>query len=138
MHRNLVTEVEGGLESQTKARWPNLGQYEINDHTVYYCRHTTTTCAPTSESSEQDMEFFYEQPKTTLKHSKKQELNLLMGDFNAKVGKGAEDNSVDQFGLETRNDRVDRLIQFYQGGQCNNEHILPADHNLLLRRVGST
>ena len=142
----------------SEVRWPNLGQCEINDNTVYNCGDTTTrnkngvaiivnkevknsvlsfigisdrvailkinakpfnmniiqAYAPTSGSSEQEVEVFYEQLKAALKHTKKQELNLLMGDFNAKVGKGAVDSTVGQFGLGTRNDRGDRLIQFCQ------------------------
>ncbi|XP_044755090.1 craniofacial development protein 2-like [Coccinella septempunctata] len=69
------------------------------------------TYAPTSESSEQEL---YEQLKMALNHTKKQELNIIMGDFNAKIGKGTVDTTVGQFGLGTRNDRGDRLIQFCQ------------------------
>lgn len=49
-----------------------------------------------------------------LKHTKQQEINVLLGDFNAKGGKGVVDNTVGHIGLGTRIDREDRLIQFCQ------------------------
>lgn len=70
--------------------------------------------APTSESSDQEIEIFYEQLQTALKYTKKQKVRFLLGDFNAKVGKGSVGNVVGNFGLGMRNDRGDRLIQFCQ------------------------
>ena len=35
-----------------------------------------------------------------------------MEDFNAKIGKGAQDNTVDPYGLGERNERGDRLKIF--------------------------
>ncbi|XP_030751543.1 craniofacial development protein 2-like [Sitophilus oryzae] len=43
--------------------------------------------APTSESSDQEIEIFYEQLRTALKYTKKQEVNIPLGDFNAKVSR---------------------------------------------------
>ena len=42
---------------------------------------------------------------------KKTHYNVIMGDFNAKVGKGDED-CVGSFGYGVRNDRGDDLINF--------------------------
>ncbi|KAH1028346.1 hypothetical protein HUJ05_001707, partial [Dendroctonus ponderosae] len=52
----------------------------------------------------------------------KQEITIIMGDFNAKVGRGSVPGTTGDFGLGERNERRDRLIQFCQ------------DHNLLLTR----
>ena len=46
---------------------------------------------------------------------KKTHYNVIMGDFNAKVGKGDED-CVGSFGYGVRNDRGDDLINFFQIG----------------------
>lgn len=35
-----------------------------------------------------------------------------MGDLNAKVGQGRVDQVVGPFGLEERNDRVDKLVKW--------------------------
>src|SRR6476619_6123887 len=37
---------------------------------------------------------------------------IVMGDFNAVVGEGKEGRVVGEFGLEKRNDRSERLIEF--------------------------
>lgn len=58
------------------------------------------------------MEIFYEQIKVTLNHTEKQELNIIMGYFNAKIGKGAIGTTVGQFELRCRYDRGDYLVQF--------------------------
>ena len=41
-------------------------------------------------------------------------MNIIIGDFSANVGKGAVENIMGNYGLGTRNDRGDRLIQFFQ------------------------
>ena len=40
---------------------------------------------------------------------------IVLGDWNAVVGEGAEKGVVDPFGLGERNDRGDRLVQFCIG-----------------------
>lgn len=39
---------------------------------------------------------------------------MIMGDFNAKVGKGRVKDVVRNHGLRVRNKREDRLVQYYQ------------------------
>ena len=46
--------------------------------------------APTSVSSQEELEEFYNDLQTEMRH-KKTHYNVIMGDFNAKVGKGDED-----------------------------------------------
>ena len=43
--------------------------------------------APTSVSSQEELEEFYDDLQTEMRH-KKTHYNVIMGDFNAKVGKG--------------------------------------------------
>ena len=66
--------------------------------------------APTSVSSDEELEEFYDDLQTEMRH-KKTHYNVIMGDFNAKVGKGDED-CVGSFGYGVRNDRGDDLINF--------------------------
>lgn len=70
--------------------------------------------APTADKDEATIEEFYEQLEILMKMTKKHEVTLVMGDFNAKVGKGKVDDVVGNFGLGVRNDRGDRLIRFCQ------------------------
>ncbi|CAG9837494.1 unnamed protein product [Diabrotica balteata] len=49
-----------------------------------------------------------------MKMTKKHEVTMVMGDFNAKVGRGKVNEIVGNFGLGERNDRGDRLICFCQ------------------------
>ena len=44
--------------------------------------------------------------------AKNGEITLVLGDFNAKIGLGAENNIVGSYGLGERNLRGDRLVQF--------------------------
>ena len=43
--------------------------------------------APTQDDSEEEVEEFYEQFKSALKYIKFQEMLIIMGDWNAKVGR---------------------------------------------------
>lgn len=68
--------------------------------------------APTTDKSEEMVEEFYDQIREVLKSVKAGEVCVIMGDFNAKVGQGKEDDIVGNFGLGQRNERGDRLVQF--------------------------
>lgn len=70
--------------------------------------------APTSESNEQEIEEFYEQLRIAFKHTKKEEVNIILGDMNAKIGQGKVEDVVGGFGLRVRNERGERLIEFCQ------------------------
>ncbi|XP_055378335.1 craniofacial development protein 2-like [Condylostylus longicornis] len=70
--------------------------------------------APTADSSNSDIESFYSEISELLKLTKRHEMNIIMGDFNAKIGTGKVENIVRPFALGTRNDRGERLIQFCQ------------------------
>lgn len=70
--------------------------------------------APTADSPNDDVEKFYDEIKELLKVTKKHEVNIIMGDYNAKIGKGRFDQLVGPHGLGERNERGDRLLQFCQ------------------------
>lgn len=70
--------------------------------------------APTSEAEEVEIDQFYENVDNVLMQCKRHEINIVMGDLNAKVGKGRVDRVVGPFGLGERNDRGDRFVEWCQ------------------------
>ncbi|XP_030760715.1 craniofacial development protein 2-like [Sitophilus oryzae] len=68
--------------------------------------------APTAEKAEDEIEDFYRQLDQVLRLTKSNEINLVLGDFNAKVGKGRLGSVVGNYGLGERNDRGEKLIQY--------------------------
>lgn len=70
--------------------------------------------APTADSPEHEVEKFYDEVQELLRLTKKQDVNIIMGDFNAKIGNGQFEEIVGPYGLGERNERGDRLLQFCQ------------------------
>lgn len=70
------------------------------------------TYAPTTDYSEQDIEIYYEELQKVIKEVKSTEILIIMGDFNAKVGNGKQEDIVGGFGLGKQNERGERLFQF--------------------------
>ncbi|KAL1446457.1 hypothetical protein WDU94_005636 [Cyamophila willieti] len=68
--------------------------------------------APTSLSSEEDLETFYSDLKKAMQHTLSNEMTIILGDFNAKLGSGADGKLIGKFGLGTRNERGELLAQF--------------------------
>lgn len=71
--------------------------------------------APTAEKKyDHETEILYQQLDDVLNHLKKDEINFIMGDFNAKIGKGRRSDLVGEYGLGESNERGDRLYEFAQ------------------------
>lgn len=70
--------------------------------------------APTADKEQNEIEEFYDGISTITKCLKKHHVNVILGDFNAKIGKGKVTDIIGEYGLGIRNDRGDRLIQFCQ------------------------
>ena len=68
--------------------------------------------APTTEYSDEEIEEFYEDINKTLKNVKSDEVLIVMGDFNAKVGGEKHTSVTGRHGLGERNERGTRLIHF--------------------------
>ncbi|XP_017302944.1 craniofacial development protein 2-like [Diaphorina citri] len=74
--------------------------------------------APTLDSNEEEKNKFYDDLNDTLKHKAFQEILIVMGDFNAKVGNSKIDNIVGPHGLGTINSAGQDLINF-----CNENNM---------------
>jgi len=70
--------------------------------------------APTSTAADSVIEAFYKQLQETISGVPNQDLIILMGDFNAKVGsqQGNSNGAVGKFGFGQRNERGERLEEF--------------------------
>ena len=53
--------------------------------------------APTQDYSDEDIEQFYEEIQQAIKYTNSNEVLLVMGDFNAKVGMEAMEDVVGKF-----------------------------------------
>ncbi|XP_071580973.1 uncharacterized protein [Temnothorax nylanderi] len=75
--------------------------------------------APTAESTEEAIETFYEQLENTINDLPRGEIPVVMGDVNANIGRTTVIDQqlkevLGRFGMGTRNDRGDRMLQFCQ------------------------
>ena len=72
--------------------------------------------APTSTAANDDIDNFYNQLQDVMDSLPKNDVVLVIGDFNAKIGKGilhdVESKAIGKYGLGTRNERGDLLIDF--------------------------
>ena len=68
--------------------------------------------APTADKDDAGIEEFYENIETAMKQLKSQDIRLIMGDFNSKVGKGKNDTTIGTFGIGERNERGERLAEW--------------------------
>ena len=70
--------------------------------------------APTSNSEEAEVDWFYEGLQDLLELTPKKDVLFIIGDWNAKVGSQETPGVTGKFGLEIRNEAGQRLIQFCQ------------------------
>ena len=68
--------------------------------------------APTADKDEEELEKFYEAVETAEKQLKSQDIRIVMGDFNSKVGSERSDSVVGPFGIGEKNERGERLIEW--------------------------
>ena len=70
--------------------------------------------APTSHTEEAEFEQFYEDLQDLLELTPKKDVLFIIGDWNAKVGCQETPGVTSKFGLGTRNEAGQRLIEFCQ------------------------
>lgn len=69
--------------------------------------------APTAEKRyDNEVENLYSLLDTVLEKLNKDDITLIIGDFNSKIGQGTRQDLVGDFGLGTTNHRGDRLFEF--------------------------
>jgi hypothetical protein len=70
--------------------------------------------APTSSSSEEDIEAFYSDIDEVLSKTDKKDITILTGDWNAKIGNENKDwkSVMGRYGYGDRNERGERLLEF--------------------------
>lgn len=70
--------------------------------------------APTASSTEEEIEEFYKTLQMTIQRTSSQDMLIVMGDFNAKVGKdwSTWKGAIGKFGHGKKNERGERLLNF--------------------------
>ena len=72
---------------------------------------------PTTDHEDDEIEQLYEQIEEIIGKQKGRENVIVMGDFNAVVGEGSEGKVIGKYGLGTRNDRGQMLVEFCKKNQ---------------------
>ncbi|XP_030753190.1 craniofacial development protein 2-like [Sitophilus oryzae] len=145
--RQEMNRLDINILGISETRWPNSGQIKVDDSTLYYSGNDSASHpngvgvlldARTGPSvlnfipmSDRAMMI---QLKVTPKNLnilqvRKNEITFILGDFNAKVGKGKSEDVVGDYGTGERKERGDTLIQFCQEENffiCNTWFKLPA------------
>ena len=70
--------------------------------------------APTSNSKEAEVEWFYDDLQDLLELTPKKDVLFIIGDWNAKVGSQETSGITGKFGLGMQNEAGQRLIEFCQ------------------------
>ena len=71
--------------------------------------------APTNNSEEAEVEWFYENLQDLLELTPKKDIFFIIGDLNAKVGSQEIPGATGKFGLRVQNEAWQRLTEFCQG-----------------------
>ena len=71
-------------------------------------------CAPTSNTEEAEVEWFYEDLQDLLEVTPKKDVLFIIGDWKAKVGSQETPGVTGKFGLGIQNEAGQRLIEFCQ------------------------
>ena len=81
--------------------------------------------APTSNTEEAEVEWFYEDLQDFLELTSKKDVLFLIGYWNAKVRSQEIPGVTDKFGLGVQNEVGHRLTEFYREHTGHSKHPLP-------------
>ena len=84
--------------------------------------------APTSNTKEDEAEWFYEDLQDLLKLTPQKDVLFIIGDWNAKVGSQETPGVTSKFGLGVWNEAGQRLIEFCQENALVIANILFQQH----------
>ena len=94
-----------------------IGYWAISDRVIlvkfdnkHFNMSVIQVYAATQDATEEELEEFYDQLDKARRHCKSQEVIIVMGDLNAKIGKGKEQDIVGEYGLGERNARGDTCL----------------------------
>ena len=72
----------------------------------------TQVYAPTTDHSESEIDEFYEEVDQVRRQCRAEEVTVVMGYMNAKVGRGTSGSVVGSFGLGKKNERGDKWVEW--------------------------
>jgi exonuclease III len=111
-----------------QARQALIAVKPINDRMIYarfqgqgYNLSVIQVYAPTAESKEEDIEEFYVQLQEQIDDIDRNDVLLLMGDWNSKVGKNHTtwSEAIGRYGYGDANERGERLLEFCCANQLS-------------------
>lgn len=78
--------------------------------------------APTADKAKEDIDNFYEQLREILRSVKTHKINMIVGDFNAKVGRKITEGVTGGYGLGSRDRKTASPI--LQKRSCHKKYLL--------------
>lgn len=105
--RHISQRVTGFIPVSDRAMLLQIKAHPVNMNIVQIY-------APTTDQEDEEVESLYRGIENVIQRFRKHEVNIVMGDFNAKLGMGSKTAFIGPFGLGQRNARGDRLEAFVQ------------------------
>ncbi|XP_027220178.2 craniofacial development protein 2-like [Penaeus vannamei] len=118
-----MTRMEINILRICETRWTQNGDIFSDEHRLIYSggiEHNTGVYAPTTDSKEEEIEQFYGCQEDAKRKCKSQEVIIIMGDLNVKVGNNTDNEVLGKYGLGVQNERGEKWTQWCQ---ANNQII---------------
>ena len=99
-----MARVNSGILGISELKWTGKGEFNSDDHHIYYC----------GKESKREVEWFYEDLQDLLERTYRKYVLFITGDWNAKVGIQEIPGITGKLGLGVQNEAGQRLIEFCQ------------------------